>query len=271
MILRIVAGIIGLAVAVFVILQSGILLKLALLAVSLIGLREFYAALKISKKPVCFAGYGAAVYMLLIDKLTATGMIFIISLFTLAVVTLLVIKYREISVYDIAITFFGFFYVCFLLSNMYLVREHYLGIYAVWLILISAWGSDTGAYFTGMTLGSRKLAPKISPKKTVEGAIGGVVCATLLGACFGFISQKYLFNLEAELVLLSVAVVFFGSVFSQLGDLAASAVKRQVGIKDFGDVIPGHGGILDRFDSILFTAPTVYCVLIVFDVLRGIY
>jgi phosphatidate cytidylyltransferase len=259
---RIVTGAVGLVIAVYIINHSGVLLRVALLLIALIGLAEFYKALRINQKPICITGYAAAVvYMSMLDKLDATGIIFGVSLFTLAVLAFLVFKHREISVFDVAITLFGFFYVCFLLSNIYLVREHYLGKYAVWLIVISAWGSDTGAYFTGVFLGRHKLAPELSPKKTIEGAVGGVVCATVLGLIYGLFAYRY-FAIDTGLVWLSVIVVFFGSIFSQLGDLAASSIKRNTHVKDFGDVIPGHGGILDRFDSILFTAPTVYCVLI---------
>lgn len=265
MFVRILSGVIGFPIIVYIILQSGLLLQGILMLASLVGMHEFYRAVKIEKNPLCYAGYGAAVcYMFLIDRLTTSGIIFTVSLFMLVVLAFLVVRHKTFSVYDAALAVFGFFYVCFLMSNIYLVREHLFGKYAVWLIFISAWGCDTGAYFVGKFFGKHKLVPELSPKKTVEGAVGGVVVATALGVVYALVVGKQFQDLQVSLLLLTTVVVFFGSIFSQLGDLAASSIKRQTGIKDYGNLIPGHGGILDRCDSILFTAPTVYCVLILF-------
>ena len=132
----------------------------------------------------------------------------------------------------------------------------------VWLIFISAFGCDTGAYFTGMLFGKHKLIPSLSPKKTIEGAIGGVVVGTLLAVLFG-LSVETMFQLdEVNTVLLCFVTGIVGSILSQIGDLAASAIKRTVGIKDYGTLIPGHGGVLDRFDSVMFTAPAVYYIML---------
>lgn len=120
------------------------------------------------------------------------------------------------------------------------------------LPFIIAFGSDTGAYFTGMLLGKHKLVPHISPKKTVEGAVGGVAMGALCAFAYGLILRKLGFGVHSlSLTLFGV----LGSVVSQLGDLTFSAFKRQYGIKDYGWILPGHGGILDRFDSIYYLAP----------------
>jgi phosphatidate cytidylyltransferase len=133
--------------------------------------------------------------------------------------------------------------------------------YMLLLPFIIAWLSDTGAYFTGYFLGKHKLAPKMSPKKTVEGAIGGVIFAGLaafiyLGCVKGNFSAGYAWS----------AILFggVGSVISQIGDLAASCIKRDFEKKDYGSLLPGHGGLMDRFDSVLFTAPYVLCMIIYF-------
>jgi phosphatidate cytidylyltransferase len=144
-----------------------------------------------------------------------------------------------------------------------MTRAHKTGVYFAWLIFISAWGSDTFAYFTGKALGKHKLCPNLSPKKTVEGSLGGVIGATAMSVIYALLANKFALNLEVNMVFFCATIGFFGSMFSQFGDLAASAIKRQTGIKDFGYIIPGHGGALDRFDSMLFTAPSVFIVMYV--------
>lgn len=136
-------------------------------------------------------------------------------------------------------------------------------VYAALLPFILAWITDSGAYFTGYFLGKHKLIPKLSPKKTVEGAIGGIVACVLISLGYVWILDKC-FDVSLfsggdyyKMLLLS----FVGSVISQLGDFASSAVKREFNVKDYGNILPGHGGVLDRFDSIIFVAPFVYYIL----------
>jgi phosphatidate cytidylyltransferase len=120
----------------------------------------------------------------------------------------------------------------------------------VWLIFLCSWGCDTCAYCVGMLIGKHKMAPVLSPKKSVEGAVGGVAGAALLGALYALAT--------GGLVLEYALICAVGALISMVGDLAASAVKRNQNIKDYGTLIPGHGGILDRFDSVIFTAPVIY-------------
>jgi phosphatidate cytidylyltransferase len=151
------------------------------------------------------------------------------------------------------IAFFGLFYVAGLMSALLLIRQS-LGAYYVWLIFIAAWGCDTGAYFTGRAMGRHKLAPKLSPNKTVAGAVGGTITAAALCVLYAVI--LYGLGIWEDMGLIHFAVYgLIGAILAQVGDLTASAIKRSTDIKDFGRIIPGHGGILDRFDSILFVAP----------------
>ena len=113
-----------------------------------------------------------------------------------------------------------------------------------------------------MLFGKHKLAPVLSPKKSIEGAVGGVVGAALLGAIYGAAVNSYMVMNNASLLFAIICAV--GAVISQFGDLIASGIKRQHGIKDYGKLIPGHGGILDRFDSVIFTAPLIYALLFAF-------
>lgn len=128
--------------------------------------------------------------------------------------------------------------------------------------LLAAWGSDTCALFAGMAFGKHKLAPVISPKKTIEGSVGGVVGATVLLVIYG-IAVSSLTDTTLS-VPLCIAVGIFGAVLGQVGDLSFSIVKRKSGIKDYGKIFPGHGGVLDRFDSVIFVAPVVELLLHLF-------
>lgn len=159
---------------------------------------------------------------------------------------------------DVYSAAFATCFIVFFFSALIKLRVHF-GIEGVFTAFIIAWGTDTGAYFSGRFLGKHKLMPKVSPKKTVEGAIGGVIVAILFSIAYlailknGFNIQSIGGNDYKGLVLLAAV----GSVLSQFGDLAASAIKRDVDVKDFGTLLPGHGGIMDRFDSVAFIAPLV--------------
>jgi len=141
-----------------------------------------------------------------------------------------------------------------------MIREMY-GLWYVWLIFIAAWGCDTGAYFVGRFFGKRKLAPKLSPKKTVAGAVGGVITAAVLCMVYFVILEHFgiwYYETGIEPVMYMAWYGAIGAVLGQAGDLSASAVKRVVGIKDYGNIMPGHGGVLDRFDSVIFVAPFAF-------------
>ena len=114
-----------------------------------------------------------------------------------------------------------------------------------------------------MLFGKHKLAPVLSPKKSIEGAVGGVVFSAIFGGVYGFVISSYV-SAQFSMTVACAVVSAFGAVVSQIGDLSASAIKRGFGIKDYGHLIPGHGGILDRFDSVIFAAPMVYIVSVIF-------
>lgn len=165
-------------------------------------------------------------------------------------------KYHADQVMD---AYFALIYAPVMLSFVLLTRQLDDGIYLVWMIFISSWISDTFAYLAGVMLGRHKLAPVLSPKKSVEGSVGGIVGAALFGALFGAYLDSTLGQEQYVMILAVVGGV--GSVISQVGDLAASAIKRNHEIKDYGNLIPGHGGIMDRFDSVIFTAPITYFLI----------
>ncbi len=144
-----------------------------------------------------------------------------------------------------------------MLAFTYLTRQLPQGLYLVWLILISAWGCDTCAYVVGVLIGKKKIFPNLSPKKSLEGCIGGVVGTVIIATLYGYFFVEATFP-DKKVAPLIAVICGFGAICSMVGDLAASAIKRNFGIKDYGKLIPGHGGIMDRFDSMIVTAPLVY-------------
>lgn len=255
---RLVSGIILLILTILVVMAGGNLLFAFTLFISLIGMMELYRVVDMNKKTPGIIGYIAALtyYGLIYFNQEEYNLLLFI-LFILLLMTFYVFSFPKHKTEEIAIVFFGLFYVGILLSYIYQVRGLDDGAIIVWLIFIGAWGSDTCAYCVGMLFGKHKFFPKLSPKKSVEGHIGGVVGAALIGFIYGIIFQDritVISNPQVAFAIISAAA----SVISQIGDLAASAIKRDYDIKDYGKLLPGHGGILDRFDSIIFTAPVVY-------------
>lgn len=267
MVTRIITSIVCIPILILVVVYGNIFLKIALMLVSLIGIYEFYRAVNKNTnkdiKRINDIGYlFTIIYYVILLKFSLYSYFIFTSIFILVLMISMLLHSDKYNIKDVAITFMGFYYVCFLLSHIILVREQPNGFIFVWLIFITAWGSDTGAYFTGKAIGRTKLVPKLSPNKTVEGAIGGVVLSAILCIIYGLCMDK-LFNTNLQNLFIGLIVIgVVGSIVGQLGDLTASAIKRYTGIKDYGNLIPGHGGILDRFDSILFTAPLVYYLTI---------
>ncbi len=231
------------------------------LFISLVGMTEIYSVLKINKKPLAFIGYLATIvyYFMIYYKKEEHMMMFIIA-FLIVMLIMYVFTFPKYKSQEIMLSFFGLFYVAILLSYLYLIRESADGIFTIWLIFIASWGCDTCAYLFGMTLGKHKMAPVLSPKKSIEGAIGGVIGAVLIGLIYAFIVKDYISFIKNPLIVFPI-VCFVGALISMVGDLAASAIKRNFEIKDYGKLIPGHGGVLDRFDSVIFIAPVIYYFL----------
>ena len=230
------------------------------LAISLIGLYEFYKVFKIEKS-LGIIGYAfAAVYYLalLLYKGSVNGALFL-AIELMVVAGAYVLKYPKFNTEQVFASIIGLLYLPMMLSYVYQIRVAEDGLYSLWLIFLCSWGCDTCAYCVGMLFGKRKLAPVLSPKKSIEGAIGGVAGAAALGAVYGVVVNNSMVMENAPLVFAIICAV--GAVISQFGDLIASGIKRQHNIKDYGKLIPGHGGILDRFDSVIFTAPMIYALL----------
>lgn len=257
---RLISGIVLVIVALLTICSGGYVLAATLLLTSLTGVFELYRVAKVQKEgEVLLAGIGylgvISYYALLVFGFSAYSMMSLIFILV-ALMCVYVFTYPKYHADQVMAAFFGVVYVAVMLSYIYLTREGTDGAFLVWLIFLCSWGCDTCAYCVGMLIGKHKMAPVLSPKKSVEGAVGGVVGAALLGAVYAAIVGKYM---QADSPVLVCAVICAaGALISMVGDLAASAIKRNHEIKDYGNLIPGHGGILDRFDSVIFTAPVIY-------------
>lgn len=148
------------------------------------------------------------------------------------------------------------FYVSSSFTSIVFLRD--IGKYFYLLVFIGAWSSDTFAYITGRLFGKHKLIPEVSPKKTVEGSIGGILFAGIAYMIFALVIQKFFDSSVVPNYPVMMLAGAVAAVISQIGDLIASVIKRRFGIKDYGWIFPGHGGIMDRFDSVLLTAPVLY-------------
>ncbi len=275
---RTISGIVLVILAFGTIWAGDWVLLLTLLAVSVTGFLELTKAMGVGGKKslnayeivgtIGIAGYYAVLYLCCSKRMGAVlhgGMPSLFPMLT-AVMILTLLCLMAVYVFtfpgskcDVPVrTFFAYVYAPVMLSFIWLIREWFAGLYIVWLVFICSWISDTCAYLVGRAIGRHKLAPVLSPKKSIEGSVGGIVGAALIGLLYGVILQKTnVMSIDRQAVCFAL-IGGVGSVLSQLGDLAASGIKRDHEIKDYGKLIPGHGGIMDRFDSVIVTAPLIY-------------
>ena len=266
---RLLSGIVLVLLLLAFIIPGGWILLGGLLAVSLIGEFEMVRVIHIQKSPLAVIGYVATIlYYVNLYTAWITDQRFLILLPCMIMFFVLVLLYPKIAFADLAFAAFVYLYVGVMLGYIFLLRNDAYGMYLVWLIFLSSWGCDTCAYCVGMLCGKHKFAPLLSPKKSVEGAVGGVLGSALLGAVYAYIFRDVFAQLSVSVWMVAVTCGVT-AVFSQIGDLAASAIKRQYDVKDYGKLIPGHGGIMDRFDSVIVAAPVIYYLIIFFGRISG--
>lgn len=257
---RLLSGIVLVIVLIATVGLGGYVLFTVLGIISLIGLSELYKVVDVHNKVLGVTGYIAALayYAVLffghMEYVTMLAILFLV--LTMAVYVFAFPNFRAEQVMTV---FFGLFYVAVMLSYIYQTRNLPDGGIVVWLIFLSSWGCDTCAYCVGVLIGKHKMAPKLSPKKSIEGGIGGVVGAALL---FGLYTYYVINPVSVEQLQIglfpAMCLGAVGALVSMVGDLAASAIKRNHNIKDYGKLIPGHGGIMDRFDSVIIAAPFIF-------------
>lgn len=261
---RLMSSVILVIVALLTILLGDVTLLVTLGIISLIAFSELMKAVGVhtaDKKlnGLELAGYVSilAYYAMIYVTNSLTYIVLVTILALMAVMAVYVFTFPKYHANQVMSTYFCIIYAPVMFSFIYLTRELEYGIYLVWMIFIGSWICDTCAYLVGMTIGKHKLAPKLSPKKSVEGSIGGIVGAAAVGALYGYFVVEHIIDTQ-QITWVFALISAVGAVISQVGDLAASAIKRNHDIKDYGRLIPGHGGIMDRFDSVIVTAPMIY-------------
>lgn len=244
---RVFTAVIGVLLLLFVVNKGGILLSTIILVISILGLLEIYHVLEtLNKRPIYLVGFLGSIGMYLSTLITIINLDLVFTIIIILLLTIFLFS-KKYSLDDIALTFLSILYIPFLLFHIYYLD----GTPYIWIVFLVAFGTDTFAYIIGSLFGKHRLYQEVSPKKSIEGAIGGI-----LGCVFLVIIYSYIFNLTPIWLLIVTAIV--ASIFSQIGDLVASKIKRRANIKDYGKIMLGHGGIMDRFDSIIFASPIIY-------------
>ena len=205
--------------------------------------------------------YGGASYDVLLIFMIAM-FVYLIYLFASSV-----FSHGKLVLEDVFASYATVFYIMASFGALVLLRDRDFGLYLVILTLYGPWISDVFAYFCGRLFGRHKLIPDVSPKKTVEGAVGGVVFCALAAVLYGFILKTFIGEINSVSYFALALIGAVIAVISQIGDLIMSHIKRKYGIKDYGFILPGHGGILDRFDSVLGVVPLV---VILCEIFKGI-
>ena len=263
---RVVSGLIGFTFVLLVfIFGNCYIVDVLLSAVAIISMYEYIHCFKSTNKakPISWMCYGACLLIAILHLIKSEYILYIIAIFIpismLVLFMHVIVSELKITIIDIAVTFFGIFYIVMFYMFIPLVYGTANGKFYIWLLVFISWGTDVFAYAIGRRFGNHKFS-KVSPKKSIEGCIAGLIGASVLTVAYTFIINKFFgFNINL-LVMLGISLLL--SVVGQIGDFAASSIKRYAGIKDFANLIPGHGGMLDRFDSIMFIAPFAYFLLL---------
>lgn len=257
---RVISAAIAIPILIAFILAGGIAFKIGILAIMLIALFEYIRSYhKTENKAIALVlliGYILNAVTLFLNKPQYQISIIVLIILMCMITPIFIKKYNVLSS---SITALGYVYIVYFFSLLVYIRDLRFGNILIWLVFLIAFGSDTAAYYIGRFFGKKKLCPDISPKKTVAGAYGGVL-GSIIGVLLWSTLNGYLHIPWYGSVILGA----FGGVISECGDLAASMIKRYSGIKDYGNIMPGHGGILDRFDSILLVTPIVYYYIVFF-------
>lgn len=266
---RLISGVILVIVAILLLFFGELWLLGALGILSLIGCYELLRVFQLEKKSLGMVTYIATIayYVLVFLCGQVWASVFVFPPVVLALLVIYVQRYPKYKIDSVTKALFTFFYVSVLLSFVYMTRSMVDGQWLVWLIIIASWGSDTCAYCVGKLIGKHHFS-QLSPKKTIEGCIGGVVGATIIAFVYAIFFERndvQMYVSNPKIIFSIVAAVC--AVISQIGDLAASAIKRNYEVKDYGNLIPGHGGVLDRFDSVIFVAPVVYYLIFITAIL----
>ena len=260
---RVLTGLIGFPiVACTLIFGNKYLIDILFAIIAALSLHEYNNALKLKAKPILWLEYFACALIGLIHIIPTQYLVYIIGATIPTTILILflhvIITNMKTNIVDIALTFFGICYITIFLMFIPILMGGKDGKLLVWYIMFAAWGTDTFAYIIAKKFGKHKFSP-ISPKKSIEGCIGGTIGALIFIIPYTIILNTY-FNMNINYITITIIGIVL-SIIGQIGDFSASTIKRYVGIKDFSNLLPGHGGMLDRIDSIIFIAPFAYFLL----------
>ncbi len=257
---------------------SPLVTSIVMAVICVAALTEFLKATNVlsdkSKLPITIISYifciamivefveGANVYMMKSYTVFTNDYGYLIAVIMLYIIfsfAAMVLNHKNISFNQVSACVTGNIYITVSLMHIYLIRILPNGKFYIWIPFLIAWLTDTFAYFTGFFIGRHKLIPSVSPKKTIEGSVGGICGAIVIVVLFQYVCYKY-FGFEPNYIS-GVILAAICSIASQFGDLAASCIKREHNVKDFGNIMPGHGGVLDRFDSVIYISPIIFIAL----------
>lgn len=234
---------------------------IAMAIIAILAMSEYFNAISKVAKPVKWLGYLSCASIATIHLIPETHIEII---YSLAIPILLLVLFLQVIITemktnfkDIAYTLLGILYIVLLIMFVAKINGMKNGNILIWYTILAAWGTDIFAYLVGKHFGKHKFS-KISPKKSIEGCIGGMIGGVLLMLVYTYVVNTVWAMNYSYITILIVGVIL--SILGQIGDFAASSIKRYVDIKDYSNLIPGHGGMLDRIDSLIFLAPFAYCI-----------
>lgn len=261
---RILTGVIGFPIVAAILIWGNIYIIDAFFAiVAILSIHEYFSAFKNKAKPVAWLGYSCCALIAFVHIIPSEYVLTVIGAIIPLVILILflqiIITNMKTTIIDATITFFGISYIALFILFLTLIMARDNGNLLIWYVLFAAWGTDTFAYIFGMKFGKHKFS-QISPKKSIEGCIGGTLSSVIIILIYTwFINTN--FGMDINYIYIAVVGITL-SLIGQIGDFAASSIKRYVEIKDFSNLFPGHGGMLDRIDSVIFIAPFAYFLLI---------
>lgn len=263
---RVLSTLLGLPLVVLVLaLGNEYVIDIFFAVVAIISMYEYFNAIKEKANPVKWLGYLSAISIAFIHLIPNFNITYI-AIFLPAIVVLLFVESlftnMKYNITDIALTLFGICYITLFIMCIPLISGSLSSKIYLWYIIIASWGTDVFAYLIGkvLKLGKHKFS-KISPNKTIEGCIGGTIGALVISLVYTYICNR-IFSADISYIAFGGLTILL-SIIGQIGDFSASSIKRYAGVKDFGDLIPGHGGMLDRIDSVIFIAPFAYLLYMV--------
>ena len=259
---RLTSSLLGFPLVVIVFLFGNkIVVDIALSIIALLSMNEYFNAISKVSEPVKWIGYLTCLSIAVIHIIPGE---YLNMVMMLSVPTILLILFGQViatemktSVKDIAYTFIGIFYVVLFMMFLAFIYGMPNGKILIWYAIFAAWGTDIFAYVVGKYCGKHKFS-KVSPKKSIEGCIGGTIGALIMMLVYTYVANTYWGMNYPYLFIIGIGIIL--SLIGQIGDFSASSIKRYVDIKDFSNLIPGHGGMLDRIDSLIFLAPFAYAL-----------